>query len=230
MYVLSFGSVRLIMYDVLSMTLKKNCYIAISGVMGSGKTTFSKSIAMALGASLFEEKANENPYLADYYRDPHTWAFASQHFYLETKIAQLHEIKKAIARSSVVQDTPVYQDCFSYARAQVHLGYMTEADYMRYLAVFTSEQDLLPVPHLIVYLQAPLEVLEKRIQERSRGFEQSVDRAYLGLLLDLQNEWIETHAKALNILTVPIDNDARDLIKNEDYWSKVLGRIQQALV
>jgi deoxyadenosine/deoxycytidine kinase len=207
----------------------KNFYISVSGVMGSGKTTFANLLAKELGFPLFEEKVNENPYLADYYQEPHRWAFKSQLFYLEEKISQLREIQELLTRTSVIQDTPVYQDCFSYAHAQKFLGYMTDAEYAQYLSFFASHLPSLPVPHLIIQLDAPVEVLEERIQRRARSFEKTIDRTYLQLLAKLQNDWIAEHSSALNILKVHTDNDSRDISANPAYQKELIAKIRTSL-
>lgn len=197
--------------------------------MGSGKTTFCNLLSKELGFPLFEEKVSENPYLANYYKEPHKWAFKSQLFYLKEKISQLTEIQDLLREKSVIQDTPIYQDCFSYAFAQKSLGYMTDAEYEEYLSFFNSQLGALPAPHLIVQLDAPVDVLEARIKKRARSFEKAVDRTYLQLLAQLQNEWIERHSGTLNILKVHTDNEAHDLVGNADYCESVLRKIKKSL-
>lgn len=207
---------------------QKKSYISVSGVMGSGKTTFTRLISRALTIPLFEEKVNENPYLAKYYAEPHKWAFKSQLFYLEEKIGQLLEVKRLLAESSVVQDTPIYQDSFSYARAQKLLGYMSDKEYDTYLDFLHSRMPALPTPHLIVQLDAPVAVLEERIKARARSFEQSIDRTYLELLVKLQNEWIENHPR-LNVVRISTDQETHDLLVNDAYRGEVIEKIKSAL-
>lgn len=205
-----------------------NFYLSVSGVMGSGKTTFSRLLAKELGVHLFEEKVNENPYLANYYAEPHKWAFKSQLFYLKEKIGQLLKVKELLSVGSIVQDTPIYQDSLSYARAQKLLGYMNDEEYAEYLDVLHSHLPSLPMPHLIVQLDAPLHILEERIQKRARSFERSIDPSYLELLLKLQNEWL-TERPELKVMRIATDNSAHDIAQNAAYQKEILENIKSAL-
>ena len=207
----------------------KNFYVSVAGVMGSGKTTMCNFLAKELGFNLFEEKVNENPYLASYYEEPKKWAFKSQLFYLQEKTSQLEEVKKLLAAKSVIQDTPIYQDGFSYAQAQKILGYMNDDEYQTYLKHLHAALPTLPAPDMIVQLDAPAEVLEARIRERARPYEKAVDKTYLELLSKLQNEWIGKHPH-LKIIRVRTDDKENDLLLNEKYRQEFIRKIKTALV
>lgn len=95
------GGARGVTRDVKSMASKRNLYIAVAGVMGSGKTTACRLLARELGIRLFEEKAEENRFLPLFYEDPRRWAFALQLFCLAEKIGQLEEIKNALTHTVI---------------------------------------------------------------------------------------------------------------------------------
>jgi len=196
--------------------------------MGSGKTTMCTLLAKEFGFSLFEEKVNENPYLTNYYEEPHKWAYKSQLFYLQEKIAQLMEVKELLLTKHVVQDTPIYQDCFSYAYAQKLLGYMNEEEYANYLQFFSFNLPSLPAPHVIVQLDAPVSVLVERIKKRARTYEQAIDKSYLEMLSKLQQDWVTQHAQ-LNVVRIPVDNDQCDILGNETYRKECIQKIKQSL-
>lgn len=206
----------------------KNYYVSVAGVMGSGKTTLTNLLAKELGFHFFEEAVNKNPYLASYYQNPKSWAFKSQSFYLQEKISQLHKVQELLKDKSVVQDTPIYQDCFSYAQAQKVLGYMSDDEYQKYLQFFHSHINTLPAADLIVQLDAPLEILEARVKKRARDFEKAVDRSYLQLLCNLQNQWIDAQS-SLNIIKVPTDDQNYDILRNPSYQQEIIKKIKSAL-
>lgn len=211
-----------------STAAKENVYLSVAGVMGSGKTTVSRLISKALGFHLLEEQASENHFLPLYYGEPQKWALHSQLFYLREKAAQLKQAGKLLNSQSVVQDTPIYQDCFTYAAAQKSLGYLTDAEHTLYQRFFELLVDGLPAPHLIVQLDASPTVLLARIKKRDRVYEKSVTRDYLELLSGLQEEWISAHPE-INILRVVTDNHLYDVLQNAVYQKTILQKIKVAL-
>lgn len=52
--------------------------ICVEGLVGIGKTTFAQEIANHTNAIFIEEPVNDNPYLADFYKDMNRWGFSMQ--------------------------------------------------------------------------------------------------------------------------------------------------------
>src|SRR3989344_3404859 len=150
--------------------MKKHLYISVMGTMGSGKTTAARLIARELGFGLIEENFGENAFLPRFYADMKRWAFHSQTFFLMEKITQMRETARILENGPVVQDTPIQQDAFSYAKAQHVLGNMDDAEWRLYQKIYKSFEPYFPQPDLIVYLEAPISVLSGRIQKRGRGY------------------------------------------------------------
>ena len=201
-------------------------YIAIMGNIGSGKTTLDKTIAKHLKFALFEENVGENLFLADFYKDMARWAFHSQTYYLTEKIRQMFEIKDLLQTKSVVQDTPIMQDVFVFAEAQYEAGHMNQAEFDLYKKIYRMFSQELPAPDLIVYLKTSVEVVEERIEKRSRSFETKVPRWYLVLLNWLLDRYVQREKK-IPILT--IDTDAINIVNNKKDIEKVVGLIRGKL-
>lgn len=189
----------------------KPLYISIAGVMGSGKTTASNLLSKNLGFKLFEETVVENKILPLYYQNPKRWSFHLQLFYLHQRIEQLSKIRLLLAKSNIVQDSPIYQDYLTYTKAQHILGHMNQDEFDLYEKYFHFLSKHFLTPNLIIQLNASVDTLMGRINKRSRDYEQSIDKAYLGLLFRLQNEWIAAN-QHLNILA--INTDTMDLADN----------------
>lgn len=196
--------------------------------MGSGKTTLCKLLAKKLSVPIIEENFKENIFLPLYYEEPKAWALHSQLFYLREKAAQLKELKNMLANSSVIQDTPVYQDVFTYAEAQKVLGYMTKNEHELYHQFFESFNKGLPKPNLIIQLRSNTSTLLDRIKERGREFEKSISEDYIKLLSDLQDAWIKKY-QTLKVMVIEIDNDRKDIMKNKKYQNEVLDEIEKRL-
>src|SRR5438876_5706677 len=134
--------------------MKKHLYISVMGTMGSGKTTATKLLAKELRFHLLEENFGDNAFLPRFYGDMKRWAFHSQTFYLTEKINQMLETTTLLTKYSVVQDTPITQDAFSYAKAQHVLGNIDDAEWHLYQKIYKSFEPYFPKPDFIIYLHA----------------------------------------------------------------------------
>lgn len=181
------------------------------GTMGSGKTTVANLIAKECGYALVLEQFEDNPFLPKFYADMKRWAFHSQMFFLLEKARQLHEIPSMRTQQSVIQDTPIMQDVYSYAKAQYELGNMNVHEWNLYLKTYDTLSAHLPTPDVIVYLKASIDTLMKRIEHRGRSYEQSIPKDYITLLDNLNTSWIES----TDIPIILIDTDERDIVNKE---------------
>jgi deoxyadenosine/deoxycytidine kinase len=184
--------------------VKKNYYISVMGTMGSGKTTAARLIARQLRFHIIEENFGENAFLPRFYNDMARWAFHSQTFFLMEKISQMLETRKLIGKESVVQDTPIQQDAFSYAKAQHVLGHMDDAEWKLYQKIYRSFEPYFPIPDLIVYLETSLTAITERITTRGRGYEQAIPQSYIELLDMLNHKWL-TENKSISVLRIETD-------------------------
>jgi len=183
---------------------KTHRYISVMGTMGSGKTTAARLVAKALRFHLLEEQFGENAFLPRFYKDMKRWAFHSQTFFLMEKISQMMETTAILNKRSIVQDTPIQQDAFSYAKAQHVLGNIDDAEWKLYLKIYHSFEPNFPRPHLIIYLETPLSTLGARIESRGRGYEQEIPQSYIELLDMLNHKWLSEN-KTIPVLTILTD-------------------------
>ena len=163
-------------------------FVAMSGNIGSGKSTLTTLLAQRLGWQPYYEVVDENPYLADFYGDMARWSFPLQVFFLTRRFRHHQEILRAT--HSVIQDRTIYEDADIFARNLYLQGLMDERDYRAYHDLFTMMVDYLRPPDLVIYLRAPVDVLIERIRARSRDFEREIPRDYLAQLNDRYEEWV----------------------------------------
>ncbi len=206
--------------------MKEREYIAVMGTLGSGKTTAARLLSKELGFTLLEENVEENAFLPRFYKDMPRWAFHSQLFFLMEKIRQTTEAKKLLEKTPVIQDTPITQDVYSYAKAQHELGNMDDAEWALYHKIYREFASLCPNPDLIVFLNTSIPEIEKRIAERGRGFEQEIPTEYIQLLDTLNRRWIETNK---DIPVVTINTDSFDIARNKDAQSQFVSMVRSAL-
>lgn len=196
------------------------------GTMGSGKTTAAKLLAEKLKFHLIEENFGENAFLPRFYLDMKRWAFHSQTFFLMGKISQLLTVPSTLKRSSVVQDTLLEQDVFSYGQAQHVFGNMDQAEWRLFQKIYHSFEAYLPKPALLIYLETSVPVLVKRIKNRGRSFENDIQDSYVELLDSLNHRWLEENRK---IPVLKIDTDGLNIVTSKRAQETLVEKVRDTL-
>ena len=101
-------------------------FIAIAGNIGAGKTELTRFLCRRYGIKPFYEPNDQNPYLADFYRDMKTWAFRSQLYFLTHKFRLQLELQDD--PGTVVQDRTIYEDAEIFARNLHRQRYIDNRD------------------------------------------------------------------------------------------------------
>lgn len=158
-------------------------FISIAGTIGAGKTTLAVQLAKEFNLPVYHEHVDDNPYLADFYADMGSCAFALQVYLLNMRFKQHQQI--IWQGNGAVQDRTIYEDTI-FAKMLHSRGYITEKDYTTYISLFDNISNLMRKPTLIVWLDvSPKEALE-RIRSRSRDCESTITLEYL---IELQAEY-----------------------------------------
>lgn len=162
--------------------MKEARYIAIEGAIGVGKTSLATLLGRRLGARLVLERPDENPFLDDFYKDPRRYAFKTQLFFTLSRYMQQQEFSQQdLFHDLVIAD-------YMFAKDKI-FAYLTLDD--KELALYEKLVDLIepqiPVPDLIIYLQATTEVLIERIRSRRRSYERRLSEDYLRSLNEAYN-------------------------------------------
>ena len=151
-------------------------FIVVEGV---GKTTLANKLARSFGSNLLLEGANENPFLEKFYEDPKAAALPTQLFFLFQRAQQLKEMKQEDMFN------PVRVADFLVEKDRLFAELTLDADELNlYEQVYSNLTIDTPQPDLVVYLQAPVEVLLDRIQKRGLKHERFIETAYLQRLCD----------------------------------------------
>lgn len=144
-------------------------HIAISGNIGSGKTTLAEKLSRHYGWTPLYESVDNNPYLRDFYEDMGRWAFHLQIFFLNSRFNQVHQIRQS--DNTIIQDRTIYEDAHIFASNLHRSGHISERDYQSYLDIFQSMTNFIQAPDLLIYLKADIPKLVQQIQKRNREFE-----------------------------------------------------------
>ncbi len=149
-------------------------FIVVEGPIGVGKTTLARRLAERFGTEALLETAEENPFLARFYQSPRTAALQTQLFFLFQRAQQVQALRQAdLFRPMRVADFLMEKDRL-FARLT-----LDDDEYRLYEQVYVHLTIDAPRPDLVIYLQAPIEVLQARIARRARAGEYHIDAAYL---------------------------------------------------
>jgi deoxyguanosine kinase len=154
-------------------------YLVVEGPIGVGKTSLARRLAETFGKDLLLEQPGENPFLERFYQSPRHYALPTQLFFLFQRARQIEALKQGdMFRPGYVSDFMIEKDAL-FARANL------DSDELRlYEQVYEQLRLQLPVPDLVIYLQAPGEVLLERVFRRGIGYERAIERGYLQRLID----------------------------------------------
>lgn len=183
-------------------------YIVIEGPIGVGKTSLARKLAATLGAQLVLEQADDNPFLDRFYRNPQTGALPAQLYFLFQRAQQQQSLRQQdLFGAQRVADYLMDKDDL-FARLT-----LDEAEYQLYRQVHERLAVDPLKPDLVVYLQAPVDVLLERIARRGIARENQIDRAYLTRLNESYARFFLEYEAAplliINAATIdPIGNDA----------------------
>lgn len=188
-------------------------YIAISGNIGSGKTTLAEKLGNYYKWAVEHEVVDTNPYLADFYSDMQTWSFHTQIFFLNSRFKQNLKIQKL--KKNVIQDRTIYEDAFVFARNLNQSGFLADREYETYLGLYHSMLEFIKTPDLLIYLRADIPKLVERIHNRGRVYENLIRIDYLRDLNRLYEDWISQYRMSkllcINVNELNFDKNPDDL-------------------
>jgi len=193
-------------------------FIVIEGPIGVGKSSLAKKMAHTLDSPTLLEKPAENPFLERFYKSPKRYALPTQLFFLFQRVRQLSDLKQEdLFSPGRVADFMLEKDPLF---AQITLD---DDEFRLYQTVFNNLTIDRLSPDLMIYLQAPVEVLQQRIKKRRIKYERDIDSAYLQKLSDAYTTFFHSYSETplliVNAAEInPIDNDAhyQALIKQID--------------
>ena len=194
-------------------------YVVIEGPIGVGKTSLAQKLAPLMGPSLVLEHAEDNPFLERFYRSPRTGALPAQLFFLFQRSRQLQQLRQSDLFSPVrVSDFLLEKDRL-FARVT-----LDDEEYDLYEQVYERLAIDAPKPDLVVYLQAPVDVLMDRIARRGIRYEQAMERAYLERLVDAYTRFFHQYVDSPLLIVNAADVD---FLSNEQHFSQLEAEVKR---
>lgn len=183
-------------------------FIVVEGPIGVGKTSLARRLADTFGSELLLEGAADNPFLERFYCNPRAAALQTQLFFLLQRAQQMQELRQGDMFE------PVRVSDFLMDKDRLFAGLTLDREELKlYEQVYSHLTIDVPKPDLVIYLQAPVDVLVKRIGKRGIGYERVMEPAYLQSLCETYMRFFHYYDEAplliVNAAEInPVDNDS----------------------
>lgn len=176
-----------------------NNIIAISGIIGVGKSTLSKQLGEMLNSDVYYEPVETNEYLEHFYRDMKKYSFPMQIYLLNHRFKQHQQM--VWSGKNIIQDRSIYEDVI-FAKMLREDGLMEELDFKTYCGLFQNMSNFLHRPDIIIYLDVEPEIALERIKKRSRDCESDLPLEYLISLKKGYEDWLEDILSRIPVLKI----------------------------
>ena len=191
--------------------------IAVEGPIGVGKTSLTKRLAETFNYELLLENAEENPFLDRFYQNPKQHALATQLFFLFQRAQQIEESRQ----SDLFEPVRVSDFLIDKDRLFAELN-LEKDEYNLYHKVYQHLVIDAPKPDLVIYLQAPTEVLLQRIQKRGIPSEQMIESEYLNQLNRAYTEFFHYYSDSKLLI---VNSAEIDLVANDEDYEQLVTYI-----
>ncbi len=199
-------------------------HLAVSGNIGSGKTTLTEKLAKHYGWSAEFEAVDDNPYLPDFYEDMKRWSFHLQVYFLNSRFNQIKKIQESTI--STIQDRTIYEDAYIFAANLYKSNLLSERDYANYKSLFDSMIAHVKAPDLLIYLKADIPKLVGQIEKRGRTYETAMRIDYLKNLNSHYEEWIAGYKEG-KLLIIDVNN--LDFVESASDFSFIVEKIEREI-
>lgn len=193
-------------------------HVVVEGPIGVGKTSLAEKLSQAYGSNLVLERPEENPFLERFYQSRKQYALPTQLYFLFQRARQLQEFKQGdMFQPTRVADFLLEKDSL-FARIT-----LDDDEWRLYDQVYQQLSLDLPVPDLVIYLQAPVDVLMDRVRRRGVAYERGIDRSYLETVVDAYTRFFY-HYTAAPLLIV---NAAEaDFVESDHDFQSLLAHLR----
>jgi deoxyadenosine/deoxycytidine kinase len=199
-------------------------HLAVSGNIGSGKTTLTEKLAKHYGWRAEFESVDHNPYLPDFYEDMKRWAFHLQVYFLNSRYNQVRKIQESPI--STIQDRTIYEDAYIFAANLYKSKLMTERDYHNYKSLFDSMIAHVKAPDLLIYLKADIPKLVGQIEKRGRSYETAMRIDYLKNLNSHYEDWIAEYKEGKLLI---VDVNDLDFVDRPQDFAFIVEKIEREI-
>lgn len=194
-------------------------HVAVEGPIGVGKTSLVDLLAKRFrGTRVLEDV--DNPFLAEFYKDKRGAAFRCQLFFLLSRYDQ----QRAVAQRDLFTELVLADYTFQKDKIFAYLT-LEDSELMIYNRLYDVLIESVPKPDLVVYLQANLETLLKRIKRRGRGYEKAISPAYLQELSDAYAHYFYRYDETPLLV---VNTNGIDFVHTPEHFENLVEQIRNA--
>ncbi|MEJ2609056.1 MAG: deoxynucleoside kinase [Candidatus Thiodiazotropha sp.] len=196
---------------------EKPQFFVVEGPIGVGKTSLVRRLADHFQSEVLLEGAEENPFLQRFYDNPREAALPAQLFFLFQRSQQWNGlIQEDMFRQYLIADFMLEKDRLF---AQINLD---KDELQLYEQVYDRLTLDAPPPDLVVYLQASVDTLMKRIKQRARPQEKAIEEGYLQRLCDAYADFFHYYDRSPLLI---INADEINPLQKEDDFQLLVQHI-----
>jgi len=199
------------------MDLEKTRYVVVEGPIGAGKTSLARALAQHMKADALLELPEENPFLARFYEDMARYALPAQLNFLFQRVDQL----RALAQIDMFARATVADFLFDKDPLFARLT-LSDDEYALYDKIYAHLKPQVPVPDLVVYLQAPVATLVERVHRRGVDFERRMPESYLARLADAYARFFYRYDEAPLLI---VNSERLNFVDNPEHFALFVSRI-----
>ena len=194
-------------------------HIAIEGPIGVGKTSLTGLLAKRFrGTKVLHDI--ENPFLDDFYKDKRGAAFRTELFFLLSRFDQQRQLSQGdLFTQLVIAD-------YTFPKSKI-FAYLTldDSELMIYNKLFDLLTETVPRPDLVIYLQANLDTLLKRIKKRGRAYEKSIAPTYLQELSEAYSHYFYRYDETPLLV---VNTNEIDFVHTSEHFDQLVEQVRNA--
>jgi deoxyadenosine/deoxycytidine kinase len=199
------------------MELARCRYVVVEGPIGAGKTSLARGIAHHMGADALLELPEENPFLARFYEDMSRYALPAQLNFLFQRVDQL----RGLAQLDMFARPTVADFLFDKDPLFARLN-LNDDEFALYEKIYSHLKPQVPVPDLVIYLQAPVATLVERVHRRGVEFERQMPESYLARLAEAYARFFYGYEEAPVLI---VNSERLNFVDNPEHFALLMSRV-----
>ena len=194
-------------------------HIAVEGPIGVGKTSLVTLLAKRFrGTKILEDV--DNPFLDDFYKDKRGAAFrTSSSFCCRGTTSSAIVAQRDLFTELVLADYTFPKDkIFAYLT-------LDDSELLIYNRLYDLLVETVPKPDLVIYLQAGLDTLLRRIKKRGRAYEKSISSSYLQELSEAYSHYFYRYDETPLLV---VNTNEIDFVNTPEHFDQLVEQIRNA--